>query len=46
MQLPDEVIVNHTKYKMLQTQFNLFYNDALEVDYANFAVLLLLLLRF
>ena len=31
MQLPDEVITNHIKYKMLQTQFNLCYNDAQEV---------------
>ncbi|XP_066921932.1 E3 ubiquitin-protein ligase Bre1-like [Clytia hemisphaerica] len=31
MQLPDEVIINHTKYKMLQTQFNLCYNDAQEI---------------
>lgn len=31
MQIPDEIIVNHTKYKMLQTQFNLCYNDAQEI---------------
>ena len=27
-EIPDELVVNTTKYKMLQTQFNLLFNDA------------------